>query len=98
MTLNADELLDRDLVDKMWVLHSQTAIPTHMTIPHSFLSGYSRYPVHEPHNPLAFIGFLLVKRLLPYDPSMPKKVGQMKLTALPEAKPNISCFQALDYL
>ena len=27
------------------------------------LSGYSRFPVHEPGNPLAFIGLLLIKKV-----------------------------------
>jgi len=60
-------------------------------------SGYSRFPVHEKGKPLSFIGFLLVKRLLLYDPSHPQKVSDFRLTVLPEAKPSISCFQAPDY-
>lgn len=64
----------------------------------SLTSGYSRFPVHEKDKPLSFMGFLLVKRLLLYDPSTPKKVSELKLTVLPEARPTISCFQALDYL
>ena len=27
------------------------------------LSGYSRFPVHEPGNPLSFIGLLLIKKV-----------------------------------
>ena len=27
------------------------------------LSGYSRFPVHEPGNPTAFIGLLLIKKV-----------------------------------
>lgn len=65
---------------------------------YSLTSGYSRFPVHEPNKPLSFRGFLLVKKLLLYDPSKPKRVGEFKLTVLPEARPTISCFQALDYL
>ena len=30
----------------------------------SLLSGYSRFPVHEPGNPLAFIGLLLIKKVV----------------------------------
>jgi CBS domain containing-hemolysin-like protein len=29
----------------------------------SMKSGYSRFPIHEPGNPLAFIGTLLVKKV-----------------------------------
>jgi metal transporter CNNM len=30
----------------------------------SLLSGYSRFPVHEPGNPLSFIGLLLIKKVV----------------------------------
>ena len=86
------------------------------------LSGYSRFPIHEPGNPLAFSGLLLVKKvrtrsraifangprvnkrcyvvaqLLTYDPSQCWPVSKFLLSILPEAKPTINCFQALDYL
>jgi hypothetical protein len=32
---------------------------------HSLLSGYSRFPVHEAGNPLAFVGLLLIKKAGP---------------------------------
>jgi len=60
-------------------------------------SGYSRFPIHEPGNPLAFSGLLLVKKLLTYDPSQCWPVSKFLLSILPEAKPTINCFQALDY-
>jgi len=34
---------------------------------HSLLSGYSRFPVHEAGNPLAFVGLLLIKKVGLYD-------------------------------
>jgi len=61
------------------------------------LSGYSRFPVHEPGNPLSFSGLLLVKKLLTYDPSQCWPVSKFLLSILPEARPTINCFQALDY-
>ncbi|KAG8913523.1 hypothetical protein FRC01_004496 [Tulasnella sp. 417] len=69
----------------------------HETMDKILASGYSRFPVHEPDQPLSFRGFLLVKKLLLYDPSQPKRVGEFRLTVLPEARPTINCFQALDY-
>ncbi|KAG8874610.1 hypothetical protein FRB97_005777 [Tulasnella sp. 331] len=63
----------------------------------SFLQFHRNPNVHEKGKPLSFIGFLLIKRLLLYDPSTPKKVSELRLTVLPEARPSISCFQALDY-
>ncbi|KAF8194855.1 hypothetical protein K438DRAFT_809580 [Mycena galopus ATCC 62051] len=61
------------------------------------LSGYSRFPVHEPHDPDSFIGLLLIKKLIKYDPAQALPVGRMALGILPEAQPSINCFQALDY-
>ncbi|KAJ7063069.1 hypothetical protein C8F01DRAFT_1055206 [Mycena amicta] len=61
------------------------------------LSGYSRFPVHEPGKPGSFIGLLLIKKLLRYDPSLGLPVSGFPLSILPEAPPSISCFQALDY-
>ncbi|PPQ83837.1 hypothetical protein CVT25_000896 [Psilocybe cyanescens] len=61
-------------------------------------SGYSRFPVHEKGNKDAFIGLLLVKTLLTYDPKQALPVSSFPLSILPEASPSINCFQALDYL
>ncbi|KAH6901112.1 hemolysin [Coprinopsis sp. MPI-PUGE-AT-0042] len=60
-------------------------------------SGYSRVPVHLPGRPKAFMGLLLVKRLLTYDPKQALPVSAFPLSILPEAPPSINCFQALDY-
>ncbi|KAJ7864168.1 hypothetical protein B0H13DRAFT_2564167 [Mycena leptocephala] len=61
------------------------------------LSGYSRFPVQEPNDPDAFIGLLLIKKLLKYDLNEALPVSSFPLSILPEAKPSINCFQALDY-
>ncbi|KAG2358635.1 hypothetical protein BDR07DRAFT_1379273 [Suillus spraguei] len=63
----------------------------------SLTSGYSRFPVHQPGNPLAFEGLLLIKKLLIYDPARGLPVSHFPLSILPEALPSINCFQALDY-
>ncbi|KAI0041506.1 DUF21-domain-containing protein [Auriscalpium vulgare] len=67
------------------------------TVENILLSGYSRFPVHEVGQPHSFLGLLLVKKMLTYDPSQCWPVSKFKLSILPEAKPNINCFQALDY-
>ncbi|KAJ7466471.1 hypothetical protein FB451DRAFT_1340600 [Mycena latifolia] len=59
------------------------------------LSGYSR--LHEPHDPDAFVGLLLIKKLVKYDPARALPVSSFPLLILPEARPSINCFQALDY-
>ncbi|QRW19665.1 hypothetical protein RhiXN_01071 [Rhizoctonia solani] len=83
VTLGSDTILDHKRVDTI------------------LTSGYSRIPVHEPGSPTNFIGILLIKkpvqRLLSYDPSQGLPVSAFPLSILPEAKPSISCFQALDY-
>ncbi|KAF8439366.1 hypothetical protein L210DRAFT_3672866 [Boletus edulis BED1] len=84
VTLCVDTILDHVTVDAM---HS----------PFSLNSGYSRIPIHESGNPLAFRGLLLVKKLLVYDPAKALPVSHFKLSILPEALPSINCFQALDY-
>ncbi|KAJ2933274.1 hypothetical protein H1R20_g3803, partial [Candolleomyces eurysporus] len=60
-------------------------------------SGYSRLPVHLPGRPKAFVGLLLVKTLLGYDPKQALPVSSFQLSILPEAHTSINCFQALDY-
>ncbi|KAH9005738.1 hypothetical protein EDB86DRAFT_3232003 [Lactarius hatsudake] len=77
-------------------LSSDTILDAKM-IESLLFSGYSRFPVHEPGNPLAFLGLLLVKKLLIYDPSQCWPVSKFALSILPEAEPTINAFQALDY-
>ncbi|KAG8220684.1 hypothetical protein J3R82DRAFT_2972 [Butyriboletus roseoflavus] len=69
----------------------------HATVDAILNSGYSRIPIHEPGEPLAFRGLLLVKKLLAYDPAKALPVSHFKLSILPEAHPSINCFHALDY-
>ncbi|KAH9075530.1 DUF21-domain-containing protein [Lactarius deliciosus] len=77
-------------------LSSDTILDAKM-IESLLFSGYSRFPVHEPGNTLAFLGLLLVKKLLIYDPSQCWPVSKFALSILPEAEPTINVFQALDY-
>lgn len=76
---------------------SSDTILDHNTVDAILTSGYSRFPIHEPGNPLAFQGLLLIKKLLVYDPARALPVSDFKLSILPEAHPSINCFQALDY-
>ncbi|KAG1852447.1 hypothetical protein DFJ58DRAFT_791054 [Suillus subalutaceus] len=76
---------------------SSDTILDHTTVDAILTSGYSRFPIHEPGNPLAFQGLLLIKKLLVYDPARALPVSDFKLSILPEAHPSINCFQALDY-
>lgn len=69
----------------------------HQKLEFLLMSGFSRFPVHEPGRLLAFVGLLLVKKLLTCDLTKPLKVSDVSLSILPEAGPSINCFQALDY-
>lgn len=72
-------------------------ILNHDTIDEILLSGFSRIPIHEPGQKDNFIGMLLVKKLISYNPDDEWPVSKFPLLPLPEAKPEINCFQALDY-
>ncbi|WVW85649.1 hypothetical protein I302_107687 [Kwoniella bestiolae CBS 10118] len=76
---------------------SSDKVLDHEAIDQILLSGFSRIPIHEPGQKDNFIGMLLVKRLITYNPDDEWPVSKFSLLPLPEAKPDINCFQALDY-
>ncbi|KAI9651703.1 MAG: hypothetical protein M1831_000518 [Alyxoria varia] len=78
-TLSADEVLDRDMVARI------------------FRTGYSRVPVHQTGNKSNFVGMLIVKCLLVYDPDKPRKAGEFTLATLPETIAEASCMDILNY-
>jgi metal transporter CNNM len=59
--------------------------------------GYSRIPIHTPGNKEDFIGMLLVKTLITYDPEDESKVNTFTLATLPETKPTTSALDILNY-
>ena len=60
-------------------------------------AGYSRIPIHAPHNPMDFVGMLLVKILITYDPQDCKPVREFALATLPETSPETSCLDIVNY-
>ncbi|KAL4751098.1 hypothetical protein BDW72DRAFT_203342 [Aspergillus terricola var. indicus] len=60
-------------------------------------AGFSRIPVHSPENPGDFLGMLLVKTLITYDPDDAKRVEEFVLATLPETSPDTSCLDILNY-
>lgn len=60
-------------------------------------SGYSRVPIHEPGKPDAILGMLLVKKLIQYDPEDAMPVSWFNLTPLPEASPDLTLLDCLNY-
>ncbi|KAL4873063.1 hypothetical protein BDV12DRAFT_161265 [Aspergillus spectabilis] len=59
--------------------------------------GYSRIPIHAPDNSRNFIGMLLVKMLITYDPEDCKPVGYFALATLPETRPETSCLDIVNF-
>ncbi|KAI5297537.1 hypothetical protein KEM55_004548 [Ascosphaera atra] len=59
--------------------------------------GYSRIPIHTPGNPGNFIGMLLVKMLITYDPEDCKQVKDFALATLPETRPETSCLDIVNF-
>ncbi|KZT24395.1 DUF21-domain-containing protein [Neolentinus lepideus HHB14362 ss-1] len=93
-TKNVEEIMTP--MDDVVTLSSDLILD-HKAIDALLSSGYSRFPVHKPGEPLSFVGLLLIKKLLKYDPAAALPVSDVKLSILPEAHPSINCFQALDY-
>ncbi|KAI4284898.1 MAG: hypothetical protein L6R35_004784, partial [Caloplaca aegaea] len=60
-------------------------------------AGYSRIPIYEPKNPQNFVGMLLVKILITYDPEDCKKVNEFALATLPETAPDTSCLDIVNF-
>lgn len=60
-------------------------------------AGYSRIPIHAPDNDRNFIGMLLVKTLITYDPEDCKRVSDFALATLPETRPETSCLDIVNF-
>ncbi|KAI4244086.1 MAG: hypothetical protein L6R42_010546, partial [Xanthoria sp. 1 TBL-2021] len=60
-------------------------------------AGYSRIPIYEPKNPQNYVGMLLVKILITYDPEDSKKVNEFALATLPETAPETSCLDIVNF-
>ncbi|KAI5919661.1 hypothetical protein F4810DRAFT_477906 [Camillea tinctor] len=60
-------------------------------------AGYSRIPIHQSGNPTNFVGMLLVKILITYDPEDGKRVKDFALATLPETRPETSCLDIINF-
>lgn len=59
--------------------------------------GYSRVPIHAPDNDENFVGMLLVKMLITYDPADCKLVRDFALATLPETRAETSCLDIVNF-
>jgi len=60
-------------------------------------AGYSRIPIYEPGKQQNYIGMLLVKILITYDPEDCKMVSEFALATLPETRPETSCLDIVNF-
>lgn len=60
-------------------------------------AGYSRIPIHTPDNEENFVGMLLVKMLITYDPEDALRVRDFALATLPETRPETSCLDIINF-
>ena len=60
-------------------------------------AGYSRIPIYQAGNPTNFVGMLLVKILITYDPEDGKRVRDFALATLPETRPETSCLDIINF-
>jgi metal transporter CNNM len=60
-------------------------------------AGYSRIPIHTPDNKNDFVGMLLVKMLITYDPEDAHRVREFALATLPETRPETSCLDIINF-
>lgn len=59
--------------------------------------GHSRIPIHAAKDPRSFLGMLIVKKLISYDPAQASFVSEFSLSVLPESAPEATCLDALHY-
>ncbi|KAN0064658.1 cell agglutination protein Mam3 [Thecaphora frezii] len=83
-------------IDDVYIMSSDTVLDEE-GVAKLVRSGYSRVPVHEPGRPDAIIGMLLVKNLIQYDPEDAHPVSNFHLTPLPEASPDLTLLDCLNY-
>ncbi|KAL2886765.1 Protein MAM3 [Ceratocystis lukuohia] len=109
--LNADEvtiisavldLKDKPVRDVMTPMDdvfimSEDTILDERTMDRILSAGYSRIPIHAPGSPRNFVGMLLVKILITYDPEDCSRVSDFPLATLPETRPETSCLDIVNF-
>ena len=83
-------------MDKVFSLPSDTILDE-ATVERIFNAGFSRIPVHLPDEPANFVGMLLVRILISYDPEDALPISAFPLATLPETGYYTSCLNILNY-
>ncbi|GMG39347.1 unnamed protein product [Ambrosiozyma monospora] len=83
-------------IKKVFTMSSDTILDE-QTVEEIFNAGFSRIPVHLPGEPYNFVGMLLVRILISYDPEDALPVSSFPLATLPETSLETSCLNILNY-
>lgn len=83
-------------LDKVFTISADTILDE-STVEEIFNAGFSRIPIHIPGEPTNFIGMLLVRILISYDPEDALPVSSFPLATLPETSGSTSCLNILNY-
>ncbi|KAG7806923.1 hypothetical protein KL921_004717 [Ogataea angusta] len=83
-------------IDKVYTLPSDRILDEEV-VEEIFNAGFSRIPIHLPGEPTNFVGMLLVRILISYDPEDALPVSSFPLATLPETSLDTSCLNILNY-
>lgn len=83
-------------MDRVYTMSADTILDER-TVEEIFNAGFSRIPIHLPNEPMNFIGMLLVRVLISYDPEDALPVASFPLATLPETGLETSCLNILNY-
>ncbi|GAA5992374.1 hypothetical protein JCM10908_000452 [Rhodotorula pacifica] len=96
------ELGDKSVAQIMTPLEDIYSLPVDTKLSQTVVdgilaSGHSRIPIHAQGNPTDFVGMLIVKKLISYDPEDEQQIGDFALSVLPETGPDSTCLDVLNY-
>lgn len=83
-------------IDRVYTMPSDQVLDE-KAVEEIFNAGFSRIPIHLPNEPTNFIGMLLVRVLISYDPEDALPVALFPLATLPETGADTSCLNILNY-
>ncbi|RPA96758.1 DUF21-domain-containing protein [Choiromyces venosus 120613-1] len=83
-------------IKDVFIMSSDTVLDEE-TMNRILSAGYSRIPIHAPGELTNFVGMLLVKILITYDPEDAKRVGEFPLATLPETREETSCLDIVNF-
>ncbi|BGP56244.1 cell agglutination protein Mam3 [Rhodotorula sphaerocarpa] len=96
------ELGDKNVADIMTPLEDIYSLPvdtklSQRVVDQILASGHSRIPIHAQGDTTDFVGMLIVKKLISYDPEDERQIGDFSLSVLPETGPDSTCLDVLNY-